>query len=102
MDLKLEINTPCEIEKQISIKAKKLRLKNNLTRKSLSSYSGVSLASIKRFETTGKIAFTNLVKIASALGRLDDFLLIFDDIEVASIADLESLEKSKSRKRGRI
>ena len=102
MNFKLNIFTPTEIEKQVALNGKKLRLKFNLTRKTLSENSGVSFSSIKRYETTGKISFTNLLKIASALGCLDDFSSLFNDIKIATIAGLEKEENSKKRKRGRI
>ncbi len=102
MDFKLNINTPQEVESQIAVKLKKLRLKNNFTRETLSKNSGVSFSSVKRFETTGKISFTNLLKIASALGSLNDFSSIFEDNNVVSIADLEKSQLVKNRKRGRV
>jgi transcriptional regulator with XRE-family HTH domain len=102
MSFKLNLYTPREIEVQIAARLKCLRLKHNLTRVTLSKNSGVSFGSIKRFETTGKISFTNLLKLASALGSLDDFSSVFEDNNIITLANLERVEKGKKRKRGRL
>ena len=50
-----------------------LRKEKKWTQQDLAEKSGVSYGSIKRFERLGKISFESLLKIAEALGRLDDF-----------------------------
>ena len=63
--------------------------------------SGVSLGSYRRFEQTGEIAFSSLLLVAAALGRLEDFLLLFKPPKAQSLAELERLHQ-KERKRGRL
>ena len=96
----LNIYTSAEVEKKIAEKMKQSRLKKKLKRVTLSEKSGVSLSSIKRFETTGKISLSSLLKIAHVLDSLNEFLLLFPEKEVKTISDLEKLEKDDNRKRG--
>ncbi len=53
------------------------RKKRKISRQELAKQSGVSYASIRRFEETGEIAFTSLLKLAQALKCLDDFDNLF-------------------------
>lgn len=56
----------------------KLRRKEyGVTQKKLSQISGVSYASIRRFETTGEISLTSLLKLSDAIGILSDFNWVF-------------------------
>ena len=48
-----------------------------ITQKELAGMTGVSFASVRRFETTGKISFESLVKIAIALDLKDDIKNLF-------------------------
>ena len=50
-----------------------IRKEKNWRQQDLAIKSGVSYGSIKRFERIGQISFESLLKIAEALGRLDDF-----------------------------
>jgi len=61
----------------IAQRAKEKRLALNLTQAELSARSGVSLASLKRFESNGRIAFASLLHIALVLGNLADFDSLF-------------------------
>ena len=61
---------------QLSEKIKNLRSQKGWTQGDLAKFSGVSLGSIKRYETdSGNITYSNLQKIANSLGiELTDFL----------------------------
>ena len=73
MNLKL----PSEIQLEISEKVKKLRKQQKLTQTALANQSGVALASLKRFEQSGKISLDSLLKIAQILDALNEFEQIF-------------------------
>ena len=100
MEYDLNLYTPSEIEKKIAINAKDLRLANKLKQSTLAERAGISVISIKRFESTGKIQFSNLLKIANVLDCLEDFLLLFPKKEIETSEDLIKLENNKNRKRG--
>ena len=52
-------------------------MKQKLSQHGLCDRSDVTLASLRRFERTGLIAFDALLRLANALGRLDDFENLF-------------------------
>lgn len=93
--------TPQELAKQIAQLAQAKRLSLNLSQRSLSERSGVSFGVIKKFERTGKISLESLLKIASALGSLDEFALLFKPLPPEKIVTLDELINEKKRKRGR-
>lgn len=67
------------------VKSKRKQLK--ITQKQLSMRSGVTYPSIRRFETTGEISFTSLLKIAKVLNCLEDFNFLFDNEVVTNLKD---------------
>ena len=90
-----------DILKEVARRAKQQRLQLKLTQRGLASRSGVTLASIKRFEQTGKISFESLVKIAFILDSHTQFDRLFVAQEhYASIDDV--IKSEKKRKRGSI
>lgn len=58
-------------------RVKERRKELKVSQKELSQKSGVSYASIRRFESTGEISFNSLLKIASVLNALADFNMLF-------------------------
>ena len=63
-----DVKFPNEIAKEVALKEKEKRKKKKMTQVELSVRSGVSLASLKRFEQTGEISFVALLKLAAVLG----------------------------------
>ena len=61
----------------IAKRLRNIRRKQKISQEQLWLISGVSLGSIKRFERTGDISFKSLIKIATALGRLEDIKQLF-------------------------
>ncbi len=93
--------TPSDLLSDIAKQAQTKRLSLNLSRKTLSERSGVSLSVLKKFERTGKISLESLVKIAMVLDAMDEFLLLFKPTPPENFATLDELLKDNSRKRGR-
>ena len=73
---------------EIAERARKKRKAYNLTQGQLAQKSGVSLGSLKRFERTGEISLSSLVKIAFALDCEDDFDALFARKEYSSIQEV--------------
>ena len=73
----VDANDAKKSSQKIAKVVRELRLSNNLSRKTLSMKSGVSDASIKRFELEGEISFSSLLKLVSALNCLSNFESIF-------------------------
>jgi len=96
------LTTPEQISRTLAARAKALRLAKGWKQSTLAKRSGVSLASLRRFEESGRISLPSLLQLAFALNRLDDFDLLLRPPRAASIAELEAAEQRPARKRGRI
>jgi transcriptional regulator with XRE-family HTH domain len=97
--LAINISTPKSIMQNLKDKFKQKRLSSNLTQEGLSNKSGVSLGSVKRFETSGEISFESLLKVALVLNCLDDFKNIANknDEQYHSMDDLLKIKPIKKR-----
>jgi transcriptional regulator with XRE-family HTH domain len=84
---------PVDVLQEIAQRHKVLRKQWGYTQSELARRSGVSLGSLKRFETTGQISLESLLLLADVLNRLNDFDTIFRPIE-----NLEAIEKLFSDK----
>ena len=63
------------------------RKERKISQKVLSQSSGVSYASIRRFEQAGEISLRSLIKLANAIGCLSDFEDLFKHEIVISVKD---------------
>lgn len=97
--LAIIISNPQSIMQDLKDKFKQKRLSLNLTQEGLSNKSGVSLGSIKRFESSGEISFESLLKVALVLNCLDDFKNIANekDEQYDSMEDLLKIKPIKKR-----
>ncbi len=84
----LNLKTPYDISLELAEKAKAKRKYMKLTQMQLAKKSGVSLSSLKRFEKTGEISLSSLLKIAMALDSLNDFEKVFEKPEYTSIEEI--------------
>lgn len=58
-----------------------------ITQRDLAQKSGVSFGSIRRFEETGEISFSSLVKIGHTIGCLQDFNELFKNRTITNLKD---------------
>lgn len=66
----------------------KKRLKElRMTRMELSRRSGVSYGSLRRFEATGEISLTSLIKVCKVMGCMEDFNYIFKNKIIRDLKD---------------
>lgn len=96
------LQTPEEVSTALAARAKERRLAKGWKQVTLAERSGVSLASLRRFEESGRASLKNLLKLAFTLGCLDDFDRLFKKPQASSIEELVRREESPRRKRGRI
>ena len=97
----ISIKSPFEMAKEIAKKAQEQRLKLNFSQQTLSEKSGVSYGTLKKFEQKGQISLESLLKIALALGEMDQFAHLFAKTDEQLPASLDELLDDNSRKRGR-
>ena len=80
--------TPEEMDQQLAQRVRNIRKRRALSQEKLSVMSGVSLGSLKRFETTGQISLLSLTKIAIALDCADEIRSMFGQIAYRSIEEV--------------
>ncbi|MFN9380946.1 MAG: helix-turn-helix domain-containing protein [Bacteroidota bacterium] len=87
---------PADWMLEIAKRHKMLRKQAGFTQSELARRSGVSLGSLKRFETNGQISIQSLFLLIDVLGRLDDFDTILKPIE--NMKEIERLFSDKKRR----
>lgn len=80
--------TPTEIIKNLVLKIQNRRKKLKISQVELAQKSGVSLGSIKRFESKYEISLSSLIKIAIALDLDKDFDNLFSQKIYKSIDEV--------------
>ncbi len=93
--------TTIEVAENLSLRLKNLRLLKKWKRTTLAQRSGVSVSSLIRFEQESKISLDNLLKLLSALGRLNEIEKLLLPPKARSIDDLDK-ESTDVSKRGLI
>ena len=80
--------TPKEIDRDIAGRIRSIRRRRKISQKRLSEKSGVSLGSVKRFESSGEISLISLTKIAVALELEGELERLFEDAPYLSIEEI--------------
>ena len=91
--------SPREVLLSVAGRVKARRLELNLTQAELAKKSGMPLATYRKFEQSGIIAFAKLLHVAFALDALDDFDALFSQRRYLSTEDV--LNEGKKRERAR-
>lgn len=76
------------INQDISKRVRLRRKEAKFSQIGLAERSGVSLGSLKRFESSGEISLSSLVKLAIALGYENDFEHLFERKNYQSIEEV--------------
>ncbi len=92
--------TPEDISISLAGKIRQLRLVRKWKQSTLADRAGVTLASLRRFERTGKGSIDLLLRLAFTLDRLDDFQNILLQDVPATMEELENVSIRKTVKRG--
>ena len=83
----VNVTTEENILKGIVDRVKLRRKELKLTQKEFAKRSGVSYGFIRRFENSGEISLTSLLKIANAINCLEDFKELFKYQQITSLKD---------------
>ena len=81
-------NFSTEYSMNIASNLRRLRKSRKISLQKLSELSGVSYASLRRFEEIGEISLKSLIKIAIVLDAADPLNNLFKDVEPKSIEEL--------------
>ena len=95
-----QLQSPEDVELELAEKIRELRLAKNWKQSTLAERSGVSLASLRRFERMGLISLKSLLRLSFVLGRLSDFHAPLQSSKVRTIAELEAQISLSHPKRG--
>lgn len=82
-----------EMDAALAKRIRGIRKRRRLTQQDLSERSGVSLGTLKRFETTGQISLLSLTKLAIAMGCENEIRSLFDNVVYESIEEV--IDESK-------
>lgn len=77
-----------ELDKNLTLRVRKIRKRRKISQQKLADLSGVSYGSIKRFETSGQISLLALTKIAMALDMADELRNIFSQVPYRNIQEV--------------
>ena len=77
-----------DIKQGISHRVRKRRREAKISQIELAGRSGVSLGSVKRFEGSGEISLTSLLRIAIVLGYENDFEKLFERKNYQSLDEI--------------
>lgn len=97
--MEYKLLTSKEMARTLANRHKNLRLLKKWKRTTLAERSGVSVASLVRFEQTAQISLDNFLNLLSALGRLEEVDKLLLPPVAGSIEELEKQE-IKTPKRG--
>src|SRR5882724_7162300 len=96
------LRTPHEVASALGSRVKALRLSRNWKRDTLASRAGVSPASLKLFEATGKVSLESFLKLCDALERLHEVDRLLLPATARSMAELEARAEKRPPRRGRL
>lgn len=86
--ISIDLKTPNEINLGIAARFSAIRKRRKISRKELAKKSGVSYASLRRFEETGEISLISLSKLAIALNLGEELDSLFSDVPFNSIEEV--------------
>lgn len=84
----LDVRTYSEINNDLAKRVIRLRKRKKISQSELASRSGVSLGSIRRFESEGEISLRSLTKIAITLEVEDEIDTLFTEVPYDSLEEL--------------
>lgn len=96
----LQLRTPPEVQRLLADRVRQLRLSMGLKQSTLARRSGVTLASLRRFEQIGEASLKHFLMICHALGRSDEFSNLLQPPPARTLAELEARTARPARRRG--
>lgn len=97
------ISTSTEILQALGARLREQRLAQSLTQRELAQMAGLSLGALRKLESDGQCSLETLVRVAQALGLLDNlddlFVLKRQSIAQMQQADIASRRRRAPRKR---
>lgn len=95
------ILSPADVALRLADRVRARRLARAWTQAELAERSGVALPTFKLFERTGQISLERLLRIAAALGALEEFGALFPLQAARSLDEIEAQAAGNRRRYGR-
>ncbi len=93
------MRTAPEVARAIADRVRAARLERGWTQAGTARRAGITLASYRRFESSGQITLERLLRVATVLDALPGFEALFEPPPARSLDELE--RRSARRRRGR-
>lgn len=85
-----------EMDEALAKRLRNIRRRRRISQEQLAERSGVSLGSLKRFETTGKISLLSLTKLAAALDLSGEIRELFTNVVYKDIQEVIHEQRENS------
>ncbi len=95
------ILSDAQLSKRIGEKLKAIRLKRNITQRSLAEASSISLSSVKKIENGEIGSFDTLLRILRTLGMLETINALFEEEQLSPSEYYEMVNKARKQTRKR-
>ena len=92
------LKTSRDVRVALAERVRAERLRQNITQEKLAEGAGISLSTLRRFESTGDITLKDLTEIAFVLRRLDGFESLFSIPPVQTLFEPQPVERKRARK----
>lgn len=89
--------SPVDINMALAQRVRNIRKRRKLTQQRLSEKAGVSLGSVKRFESTGEISLLSFTKLAIALDIEQEIRDLFTNVPYLSLEEIADERRRKAK-----
>ena len=86
---------------KLATNCKARRLEKGLSRKTLSDLTGIPAPTLERFERTGRISLESFCKLVIQFDYFDEMAAILGKTKYTTSAELEQINKNRTRQKGR-
>lgn len=102
MNIHPALQTPSDTQRELAARVKARRLALNITQAELAERSGISLGSLRRFETTGEISLRAFLELALILGELKEFSSLFRPLQTHSLFEEAPHPRQRSSRKSQL
>lgn len=95
MDDLLLVNTPADVEASLAQRVRAARRAKGWSQAELAKRSGLSIATVARFEQSGQGQVSTLIHLCFALGHMDDLTALLREPAPASLAALRRVRAAE-------
>lgn len=95
----LSLMAPADVARSVAARARTRRVALGLTQQDVADRSGVNVWTLRRFESSGKLALDALIRVAIVLDAIEEFGALFPEPEFRSLDEVIDRPKRQRGKR---